>query len=155
MTTKICTKCKRELDTTEFYRDASRPDRLSYVCRSCQAAMHKRYTRRKVHTAYDSLRHRRRAVEQPFADQVIRQNNRAGHLGCQGTLALEEVQRLFRALRNVCAKCGSSDNIQIDHIKPLSMGGTNTLDNIQPLCAWCNNSKGDKEANYIGTSGIS
>lgn len=31
-----------------------------------------------------------------------------------------------------------------DHIKPVSKGGRNTLENFQTMCTYCNNAKGDK-----------
>jgi 5-methylcytosine-specific restriction endonuclease McrA len=34
--------------------------------------------------------------------------------------------------------------LEIDHIKPTSKGGTDTLDNKQALCQKCNNKKSDK-----------
>lgn len=44
-----------------------------------------------------------------------------------------------------CGKCGSIDNIQVDHIMPLSRGGTDDLDNLQFLCRQCNLEKGNKK----------
>lgn len=32
---KTCSKCKRLLPATAFYKDASRPDGLSFYCREC------------------------------------------------------------------------------------------------------------------------
>jgi len=43
-----------------------------------------------------------------------------------------------------CAYCGSTDDLQIDHIKPISKGGTNDFDNLQILCKKCNCRKADK-----------
>ena len=44
----------------------------------------------------------------------------------------------------MCAQCGSTDEPQIDHIKPWSKGGTHSLDNLQLLCGPCNRAKGDR-----------
>jgi hypothetical protein len=42
-----------------------------------------------------------------------------------------------------CVQCGSSFNIQYDHILPVALGGATTLENLQVLCADCNRRKGD------------
>lgn len=44
-----------------------------------------------------------------------------------------------------CKLCGSSGtNLQIDHVQPVSKGGTNALSNLQLLCPNCNQSKAAK-----------
>ncbi|MCC6992975.1 MAG: HNH endonuclease [Anaerolineae bacterium CFX3] len=46
----------------------------------------------------------------------------------------------------MCVKCGSKENLEFDHIIPLSQGGSNTARNIQLLCEVCNR----KKSNQIG-----
>jgi hypothetical protein len=42
-----------------------------------------------------------------------------------------------------CVQCGSSFNLQYDHILPVAHGGATTLENLQILCAECNRRKSD------------
>ena len=46
-----------------------------------------------------------------------------------------------------CRACGFSDRLtlEIDHVKPRSLGGSDDLDNLQILCSFCNNTKADVE----------
>lgn len=43
-----------------------------------------------------------------------------------------------------CARCGSRERLEYDHIVPLSKGGSNTERNIELLCERCNREKGDR-----------
>ena len=43
-----------------------------------------------------------------------------------------------------CKKCGSTENLEIDHIVPISRGGKSTYSNLQTLCHKCNKEKGSK-----------
>lgn len=48
----------------------------------------------------------------------------------------------------VCLKCGTENNLTIDHIIPISKKGTNDRDNLQVLCSRCNGEKDDKTIDY-------
>ena len=45
-----------------------------------------------------------------------------------------------------CARCGSREKLEYDHIVPLSRGGSNTARNIELLCEKCNRTKGANPA---------
>lgn len=44
-------------------------------------------------------------------------------------------------LRGECAHCGATENLEVDHIRPVSLGGSNDRDNLQALCRTCNRKK--------------
>lgn len=46
-----------------------------------------------------------------------------------------------------CQSCGqlaTAKTLELDHIEPLSQGGTNDLSNLQTLCRRCNRRKADR-----------
>jgi 5-methylcytosine-specific restriction endonuclease McrA len=62
----------------------------------------------------------------------------------KGSFTKEEWVNLKRKYGNKCWKCGTLETekiLTVDHIMPLSKGGTNFIINIQPLCLRCNMKK--------------
>lgn len=72
--------------------------------------------------------------------------------GNGGSHTLREWELLKERFWNKCLACGLAEpqiKLSQDHIIPLSLGGRDDIDNIQPLCLSCNKSKHDKIRNYI------
>ena len=52
--------------------------------------------------------------------------------------------QVFSRDKNTCVYCGMGENLECDHIVPVSRGGSNELDNLATACERCNQSKGQK-----------
>lgn len=76
-------------------------------------------------------------------------NKRRAIITDAGSYTLQEWNMLLDQYNHTCLRCGCNDcKLTVDHIKPLSKGGDNTINNIQPLCSVCNSSKSGKTMDY-------
>lgn len=71
---------------------------------------------------------------------------RARKLAAEGQFSIDDIERIRKQQRNRCAepscRCSFVKNaMHIDHIVPISKGGTNWPRNLQLLCASCNAKK--------------
>jgi 5-methylcytosine-specific restriction endonuclease McrA len=72
---------------------------------------------------------------------------RAKKFGCKHWLLTPEALIIFFSRYEYkCARCGTTEQgvMTIDHITPLSKGGSNRIRNFQPMCRTCNQFKADK-----------
>jgi hypothetical protein len=54
-----------------------------------------------------------------------------------------EIRRaVFERDGGKCAECGSTFDLQYDHVIPVALGGATTVENLQLLCGDCNRQKG-------------
>jgi 5-methylcytosine-specific restriction endonuclease McrA len=76
---------------------------------------------------------------------------RALKYASKSTHTEEEWQEL-KAFHNFkCLRCGKQEpdiNLTRDHVIPLTQGGSDSIDNVQPLCARCNSKKNNKHIDY-------
>lgn len=66
----------------------------------------------------------------------------------KGTHTKEQWQYLVEICDFKCVRCGNDDIVK-DHITPIYQGGSDGIDNLQPLCKSCNSSKGSDSTNHI------
>lgn len=85
--------------------------------------------------------------ERKEANRIKSANRRAGMVGelpkdCMAILISRYGERCMNP------DCDGTDSIlTIDHVRPVSKGGTNTMDNVQILCYTCNRRKGNRNSN--------
>lgn len=155
---KTCSRCSKEKELTQFHFHK----RWGYVahCKNCDKIAKQEYyqkNKQKVKervvnwqsSNQDKVKGYKREWKQRNPDAVTAHKNtrRAAALK-GGKYTAKEWRDLCDFYGNVCLSCGTDKGITVDHVKPLSIGGTNTIDNLQPLCGSCNYRKGKKEIDY-------
>ncbi len=155
MRSKNCKNCCELKALNEFYRHPGMKDGRLNICKECKKAYqlsspyNKEYERqrnqkgeRKAFLA-TNLKRWRRENPQKMAVQLARR--RARKLNAEGDFTVEEFEDLCEKYGNACMCCGDREALLTpDHIVPLSLGGSNLTENIQPLCVNCNSRKNVK-----------
>lgn len=65
-----------------------------------------------------------------------------GSLSRREGIPIDVRRSVWRRDGGRCVECGRTELLELDHIIPLALGGSNTEKNLQLLCAECNRSKG-------------
>ena len=77
----------------------------------------------------------------------ITRRRRSIQMGCTGTHTKKDIDALLSLQGWKCACCAASlkRGYHVDHIDPISKGGSNDRLNLQILCPTCNTSKGARD----------
>jgi 5-methylcytosine-specific restriction endonuclease McrA len=172
--TKICPQCNNDLDLGNFYK---RPNGSAQSwCKECNKkirwgrnkdktrANYKRWCDKNwTHLNEKSKRYRENGHQSevyqrslkwlrlhPDRASVYAARRRRGEIFA-GPLNAKDWETILDRFNYICLRCGgSSVRLTIDHIIPVSKGGTNDTDNLQPLCKPCNSFKHDRTIDYRG-----
>lgn len=89
---------------------------------------------------------RRRQLEKEVRQELIDSGELFGDKTKRPPIPREVADAVWRRDGGRCVYCGSTENLQYDHIIPFSKGGATSLENLQLLCQKCNLDK----SNHIG-----
>ena len=89
-------------------------------------------------------RQRRRDLEKQVRLELIDSGELFGDQAKRPPIPRDVVDAVYRRDGARCVYCGSTENLQLDHIIPFSKGGATSLENLQLLCQKCNLEKSNK-----------
>ena len=168
---KTCYLCKKSQNFDQFIQ--KRNNTHYNMCKTCVSSiLSQKKNKKRLHhteshrTCYLCLRllevqnFTRRSTGTYFSackecnKNVFAHRRRARMNEAEGSFTTEEWNNLVQKTSN-CPLCkrkweeipvpkGRKSVITRDHIQPISKGGSNNIDNIQPLCYSCNSKKGDR-----------
>ena len=89
-------------------------------------------------------RHRKRELEKSVRQNLIDRGLLYGEQTKRPHIPQEVVDAVYKRDGGRCVRCGSTENLQLDHIVPFSKGGATSVENLQLLCRKCNLEKSNK-----------
>ena len=149
---KKCSRCKEIKPLDHFGKDKSRSDGFQRRCRNCQNAATQawresnRDAARQASAAWAANnRERVREWRDANADR-LRELDQRSHAARAERLRSTEILTISandrrRLANSPCIGCGTTDDIETDHLIPVSRGGRTSIGNLAPMCRKCNASK--------------
>ncbi|WP_336046765.1 HNH endonuclease [Solibacillus ferritrahens] len=108
---KVCTSCFEEKEIGLHYYNASR-----YMCIDCER---------------EAARERMASVQNKAGNAFRTAQKSAAKYGAYDNLSYDDVLYLFKLAGGICSYTNQpSECLSLEHVIPLSEGGTNTIDNI-------------------------
>jgi len=118
--------------------------------------------RRKEKPEWYQEYHSRYKKENPDIIRAARCRYNSKLRGSRGTFTTQQWVELKRKFKNCCVCCRRSEStlnklglvLVIDHVIPIFLGGSTTIENLQPLCSGvggCNRRKQVKTTDYRKT----
>lgn len=134
------TQASHYKNNTETYKNRSAAWRAAHP--------DKTYPRSKRDTKRERELERLRHKDNPEPFRVRTRNRRAARKKLGGTHSATDIVSILKMQKNRCAYCRAkfaSSAREVDHIKPIVLGGTNDPKNLQILCRPCNRSKSGRD----------
>lgn len=156
---KTCSRCRVARPLDEFYKNKRMKDGHAAYCIFCDKIAKAEYYQRNREVTMERVA--RWQSENSNAVRLYKKEwkRRNPHSNRKYKLTrkmLESVEHfteaewteLLEAHGGRCLACDATDNLTADHVIPLTLGGSNHITNIQPLCMVCNSKKGVKVIDY-------
>lgn len=165
---KTCSTCKESKDESMFHKRLGRKSGIQSCCKECNKLAAKRWYASHQDVANKRSKKWNAAHSDKYAAASIKwkQNHpdkvkaRVRKWKIEHPELAKARSRKYRHMRRAklanspfplefklmphCWICLSTENLSVDHIIPVTRGGTNDISNLTTLCKSCNSSKGNK-----------
>lgn len=128
-----CGHCRQFLPADRFHKSNRTLLGLKSDCKQCHSEMSLRSR------DPENTRRLRREAEA---------RRRARKAGATGHVSAEDMLAISSAWGAECLRCGTSEDLQWDHVVPLARGGSHCISNLQRLCRSCNEIKQSRDFDY-------
>lgn len=139
---KRCPKCGIVKPSGVFFHSWNQRDGLCGWCKECHAAAGRAARLANPRRAHELDRLFYVTPKGQKASMEARRARRARKQQAPGAFTIAEFKALCRTVGDRCMCCNKQMPLVPDHVIALARGGSNDIDNIQPLCGPCNNRKG-------------
>lgn len=130
---KACYRCKQIKPHSAFGIYRSKKDGLNIYCKECEKLrnhQNRLNPNRLAQAQKATLNHRNNNLYR------YRSNYHAWQCRKWGNPVFKiSDKELIRLYKSPCLYCGSTENIQMDHCIPKTLGGSHGVGNLIPLCA--------------------
>lgn len=163
---KICSKCLEFKPFTEFFNQPATSDGKHSHCKDCMRTFYRlKAQNNEEHRLKlnDNARgwHREHRLESNINQAIWRSNNpeaqkaimdRSSHIRRANlnsvpfdrSITLKDLHERDEGICQICFEVCNIEDSEIDHVIPISRGGSHTWDNVQLAHGSCNRSKGNK-----------
>lgn len=170
---KVCCRCKKEKPLSNFYRSRAIKDGFQRECKSCHSKAQmkwqnenrnkaneiaQRYSKGRGKAYYQENAEKIKAYQAEYHKKWWQENKdkrreyktvrRARKYNSNEHFTQKQFRELCQKHGNKCLCCKEVKNLQADHIVPIARGGSDGIENIQPLCKICNIKKGTKTIDF-------
>lgn len=155
---KTCTKCNEEKPLSAFLKSKKNPktgkrygDGRRPVCKACAQADWMKWrslmSEQERRAFMDDRAAKQKAWDKkrPHYQKAAKANLHARRVKASGVVSEQEVAAVWYEWNGLCWCCGC-EATEVDHFRPINRagGGTNTADNIRPICRECNQKRSHK-----------
>ena len=137
---KRCKNCQQDKPISDFALLTRSRDGCAAICRTCAHDQYEEYKRQRI--ARDGS-----LAQYKVSKQVGCARGRAREYDVPNTLTVIEWREVVVSSDGRCAYCGrlvGVENLTLDHVVPMSKGGSNSIENVTLACLECNLRKANR-----------